>query len=265
MNKQYMTDLFSKYGAVVFFDTETTRLDAETCRVIELAAIRMEQDVAGKLYIQDKMDMFVKLPDGECIPPKITELTGITDIQLKENGNTENEVLERFAKMLGNGPAVLVAYNAQFDLAFMRAAYLRHETIDMDSFLKADYLDSLTVYRDRRPYPHKLMDAITAYKLDRKVQNSHRAIDDVEALFEVCKAMCQERDNLLTYVNIFGFNPKYGISGRKMEKVKYFSQDVTHSMQLGRTLPERCITVNRQKYKQLERKDWHMDQFEEEL
>ena len=210
--KQYMIDLFSRYRAVVFFDTETTGLDAETCRVIELAAIRVEQDVAGKLYIQDKMDMF-----------------------------------------------------AQFDLAFMRAAYLRHETIDTDSFLTADYLDSLTVYRDRRPYPHKLMDAITAYKLDRKVQNSHRAIDDVEALFEVCKAMCQERDNLLTYVNIFGFNPKYGISGRKMEKVKYFSQDVTHSMQLGRTLPERCITGNRQKYKQLEREDWRMDQFDEVL
>ena len=50
-----------------------------------------------------------------------------------------------------------------------------------------------------------------------------------------------------------------------MEKVKYFSQDVTHSMQLGRTLPERCITGNRQKYKQLEREDWRMDQFDEVL
>lgn len=35
-------EIFQKYEAVVFFDTETTGLDAKTCRIIELAAIRIE-------------------------------------------------------------------------------------------------------------------------------------------------------------------------------------------------------------------------------
>ncbi|MFR2694274.1 MAG: exonuclease domain-containing protein [Enterocloster bolteae] len=32
-----------EYKAVVFFDTETTGLDAESCQIIELAAIQIEK------------------------------------------------------------------------------------------------------------------------------------------------------------------------------------------------------------------------------
>ena len=44
------------------------------------------------------------------------------------------------------------------------------------------YLDTVTVYKDRRAFPHKLENAITEYGLANKVKNSHRAIDDVKAL-----------------------------------------------------------------------------------
>mgnify|MGYP000137852126 CR=1 FL=1 len=103
-----------------------------------------------------------------------------------------------------------------------------------------DWLDSLTVYKDRRAYPHKLANAIIAYELEDKVQNSHRAIDDVLALFEVLKAMDEERDDLCTYVNLFGYNPKYGVSGRRITGVRYepqgFSKTITRPEQ---TLPAR--------------------------
>ena len=103
-----------------------------------------------------------------------------------------------------------------------------------------DYLDSLTVYKDRREYPHKLANAIAAYNLEGKVQNSHRAIDDVAALFEVCKAMDAERADLLSYVNIFGYNPKYGVSGRRLPGVIYWPQNFNKYMQSpGYTLPAR--------------------------
>ena len=38
-----LRDVFTKYKAVVFFDTETTGLEAESCQIIELAAIRVEK------------------------------------------------------------------------------------------------------------------------------------------------------------------------------------------------------------------------------
>lgn len=63
-----LADVFTKYKAVVFFDTETSGLDADTCQIIELAAIRIEQTARGTLRMADTADMFVKLPEGEKLP-----------------------------------------------------------------------------------------------------------------------------------------------------------------------------------------------------
>ena len=87
-----------------------------------------------------------------------------------------------------------------------------------------DKLDLLTVYKDRRPFPHKLCSAIEAYGLSGKVVNSHRAIDDVLATVAVMEAMAQENDDLECYVNLFGYNPKYGIDGKPIGSVTYKPQ-----------------------------------------
>ena len=233
-----LRDVFTKYKAVVFFDTETTGLEAESCQIIELAAIRVEKTERGTLRMADSADVFVKLPEGERIPQKIVELTGITDEQLENEGITEAEAAARFTELISDGPVLLVAHNAQFDLLFIRAMLWRHKGDGEEVFEAADYLDSLTVYKERRAYPHKLANAILAYKLEDKVQNSHRAIDDVAALFEVCKAMDAERSDLLTYVNLFGYNPKYGVSGYRIWKVDYWPQNFNKYMQApSYTLP----------------------------
>lgn len=235
-----LADVFTKYKAVVFFDTETSGLDADTCQIIELAAIRIEQTARGTLRMADTADMFVKLPEGEKLPEQITNLTGITDKLLEAEGVTEGEAAARFTDMLRGGPVLLVAHNAQFDLLFSRAMIWRHVADGEELFEGADYLDSLTVYKDRRAYPHKLANAIAAYKLGDKVKNSHRAIDDVEALLEVCKAMDNERADLLSYVNVFGYNPKYGVTGDRLPRVTYWPQHFNDYMQSPYyTLPAR--------------------------
>lgn len=190
------------------------------------------------LRMADSADVFVKLPEGERIPQKIVELTGITDEQLKNEGITEAEAAARFTELISGGRVLLVAHNAQFDLLFTAEMLRRHGNGGPEALKAADYLDSLTVYKDRRAYPHKLANAILAYKLEDKVQNSHRAIDDVAALFEVCKAMDAERSDLLSYVNVFGYNPKYGVSGKRIERVAYWPQNFNKYMQApSYTLP----------------------------
>ena len=226
-----LRDVFTKYKAVVFFDTETTGLEAESCQIIELAAIRVEKTERGTLRMADSADVFVKLPEGERIPQKIVELTGITDEQLENEGITEAEAAARFAELISGGRVLLVAHNAQFDACFLRGL-LRGQKVG-----RIDWLDSLTVYKDRRAYPHKLANAIIAYDLTGKVQNSHRAIDDVLALFEVLKAMDDEREDLGSYVNLFGYNPKYGVSGRRIVGVRYEPQ----SFSKGLTRPEQTL------------------------
>lgn len=235
-----LREIFHKYKGIVFFDTETTGLDAQSCQIIELAAIRIEQTDHGTLRVADSADVFIKLPEGQKIPEKITELTGITDEMLEAEGITEAEAAARFTNMIRGLPALLVAHNAQFDLLFIREMLQRHAGDGKKLLEVADYLDSLTVYKDRRAYPHKLANAIVAYKLEDKVKNSHRAIDDVAALFEVCKAMDAERPDLLSYVNVFGYNPKYGVSGERLPRVSYWPQRFNNYMQAPNyTLPAR--------------------------
>lgn len=228
-----LREVFQKYAAVVFFDTETTGLDAKTCQIIELAAIRIEQTERGTLRMAASLDEFIRLPEGEKLPEQIAKLTGITDEMLEKQGLDEADVAHDFETLLDDaaGPVLLVAHNAQFDLLFTREMLWKYPGNGEELFEAADYLDTLTVYKDRRAYPHKLANAIVAYKLEDKVQNSHRAIDDVAALFEVCKAMDNERADLLEYVNIFGYNPKYGVNGFRLDGVTYWPQRFNKFMQ----------------------------------
>lgn len=231
--------LLDEYRNIVFFDTETTGFNAQANRIIELAAIGVRRNFEGKVEIWKEMDVYCKLPDGQKIPEKIVELTGITDQMLVEQGISEDEMAAQFAQIMAgevdadSKETLLVAHNAQFDLNFLAFLYVLQMAHDSEGpqyrerlhrFNAADYLDTLTVYKDRAAYPHKLANAIEHYGLAGKVVNSHRAIDDVKALLEVTKAMGMERGDLQDYVNIFGYNPKYGISGRHLKKVSYLQQ-----------------------------------------
>ena len=116
---------------------------------------------------------------------------------------------------------LLVAYNAQFDLNFLY--YLLRPLGLLSVLQKPRFLDALTVYRDRRDFPHKLCNAIEAYGLTG-VENSHRAVDDARAAALLLEAMAAEKDDLLQYVDLFGVHPKYGMSGKKISSVTYCPQ-----------------------------------------
>ena len=222
------------YDALVVFDTETTGLSPVQNRIIELAAIRI--DANG----EDEMDLLIKLPAGERIPEKITDLTHITDEMLETDGVGEAEAAERFAQMLRGEGILMIAHNAQFDLGFVRSFISRNRdnTPGLEqSFERADYMDTVTILKDRKAYPHKLCDAIENYGLQGQVENSHRAVDDCKALYEVVKAMYAERDDLAEYVNVFGYNPRYGVSGQRIGKVSYYAQ----SFHNNKVAPEQIL------------------------
>lgn len=52
--------------------------------------------------------------------------------------------------------------------------------------------------------------------------------------------MDAERPDLLSYVNVFGYNPKYGVSGERLPRVSYWPQRFNNYMQAPNyTLPAR--------------------------
>ena len=92
--------LLDTYRNIVFFDTETTGFNAQSHKIIELAAIGVRRGAKGEPEIWREMDVYCRLPDGQKIPEKIVELTGITDQMLAEQGITEDEMAEQFAEII---------------------------------------------------------------------------------------------------------------------------------------------------------------------
>ena len=212
--------LFSKYDRLVLFDTETTGLQYSRDEIIEFAAVVVEPSESGPRIVQE-YDELVSLSPGGFVPPKIQELTGISTADIRERGLPKTRVCRDIAEMI-RGNTLLLAYNAHFDLSFLFYMLLR----DGDpAILKGkDKLDLLTVYKDRHCYPHRLCNAIEVYGLTGKVVNSHRAVDDVIATVAVMEEMEKEKDDLEHYVNLFGYNPKYGIDGKAIGSVTYKPQ-----------------------------------------
>ena len=212
--------LFEKYDRLVLFDTETTGLQYSRDEIIEFAAVVVERRDGVPIIVQE-YDELISLSPGGFVPPKITELTGISTQDLREKGLPKARVARDISEML-QGNCLLLAYNAHFDLSFLYYFLLRNG--DPMILKGKDKLDLLTVYKDRRSYPHKLCNAIDAYGLTGKVVNSHRAVDDVLATVEVMKAMEAEKDDLCRYLNLFGYNPKYGITGKPIGSITYKPQ-----------------------------------------
>ena len=213
-------ELFEKYDRLVLFDTETTGLVFNRDEIIEFAAVVVEQQ-NGQPVVAETYDELISLTPGNTVPPMIENLTGITTQDLLERGIPKEQVCADIARMFA-GNTLMLAYNAHFDLSFL--FYLLLRSGDPAILKGKDKLDLLTVYKDRKPYPHKLCHAIDAYHLGDKVVNSHRAVDDVLATVEVMKAMEDERNDLMRYVNLFGYNPKYGVDGKPIGSVTYKPQ-----------------------------------------
>ena len=95
----------------IAFDFETTGLNPEDDRIIEIAAIKF---VNGNL-----VDRFVKLINpGRPIDPFITDITGISDDMVR-NKPIESDIVDEFLEFLTDLP--LVAHNISFDKSFLDA------------------------------------------------------------------------------------------------------------------------------------------------
>jgi DNA polymerase III alpha subunit (gram-positive type) len=110
---------------VIYFDTETTGLNYKFDRIIELAMRTVED---GK--ITDDYDEFVNI--GRDLPPKITQITGITDDDLILRGKDEAHIAEDLKNNLTPG-TLMIAHNCQFDLSFVYNLLKRHYPLEADS------------------------------------------------------------------------------------------------------------------------------------
>ena len=116
----------------VVLDLETAGFDCKKNPILELAAVFLEMDAEGLLYIEDRVHFHVNAFEGSILDPDSLAFTGIRPDNPFRFAVDEQEALETLFETLHEKikrtkceRAVMVAHNATFDQSFLKAATAR--------------------------------------------------------------------------------------------------------------------------------------------
>ncbi|MBR0180770.1 MAG: 3'-5' exonuclease [Prevotella sp.] len=159
---------------LVVFDLETTGLDLAKARIIQISYIKVNPD--GSEERDNKL-----INPEEPIPPFITQLTGVTDEDVKDKP-TFKEIAAKLAEEFTG--CDFAGFNSNgYDIPLLAEEFLR-AGIDFD-FSKCRMIDAMNIFRkmERR-------NLASAYKFycGRKMEEdfeAHRADQDTEATYRV--------------------------------------------------------------------------------
>lgn len=159
----------------IIFDTETTGLDANDDRIIEIGAVELE----NRFPTGRNFHVYIN-PQGKKVHPDALEVHGITDEFLADKPGFK-QIIDDWNEFTAG--AKLVAHNAKFDVGFFNAEFERlgFPPIDNDRVV-----DSLSLARRRHPMGPNSLDALCKrYGVDNSKREKHGALLDSELLAEV--------------------------------------------------------------------------------
>ncbi len=161
----------------IYYDTETTGINSEKDRIVELAAYDPIDDRSFCEFINP----------GMPIPEQASAVHHITD-EMVANSPSFAEVGKAFAEFIPENTVLIAHNNDGFDKFFIEAEYKRNE-LELPSW---EYLDTLKWARRYRPdLPrHALQHLREVYGIE--ANNAHRALDDVMVLYQVFSQMTDD-------------------------------------------------------------------------
>jgi len=166
------------------FDLETTGFNAGGGdSIIEIGAVLIQK---GEI-----IDSFNELVNpGRKLPPKITEVTHITDDMLVDKDNEENAI-KRFIAWFKDYP--LVAHNAKFDTSFIEMCYKKYNLGEFTNCV----IDTLELSRalDSGQARHSLSALVKRYDVEFDEEGHHRADYDAKGTALVLAKMLKKIDN----------------------------------------------------------------------
>lgn len=160
----------------VVFDLETTGLDSETDRIIEIGAQKIHKGV-----VVDEMSTFVHT-DVE-LSEVVQNLTGITPVMLEGQPSIE-EAMPKFLDFIDG--AILIAHNAEFDMGMLKASCSRLGIdIEWAAFC------TLKLARELLPdLERKNLDTLAEH-YGLTFESRHRSIGDVKVTVSILNEMIE--------------------------------------------------------------------------
>ena len=159
-------------SSFVVLDLETSGLDFKKDQIIEIAAI--------KYYNGSTKETFSRLIfPGKQLSAKITELTGITDTMLQQEGLPLDDVLKELFTFVEDMP--IICHNAAFDINFLQEKLRQYHYC----LLKNKIIDTLPLARKKinRLKGYKLSDIAEYFEISS--DRSHRALPDCHLTLEI--------------------------------------------------------------------------------
>lgn len=191
-SKPDLGEVESANDSLAFIDFETTGLDAQSDRIIEVAVFIIKCGVNANA---EHMGYSELVNPDRRLPPFIINLTGITDEMLSGVRNA-SEVLPKFLDYIGDRD--IFAYNAEFDMRFLKAEAKRiGREVNNRSFCVMEYF--------KREFPqlrsYSLDNVCAAFDITAEGA-SHRASGDAARTAKVYFAAVsgkQPRDVAIRY------------------------------------------------------------------
>lgn len=176
-------------GNLLGFDTETTGISTARDRIATVSLIERNQD-------EDTVHNWVINP-GVPMPPKASEVNGLTDEYLQKNGVAPEVGLEEVAQRLSDAMLArtpVVGFNVVFDIKILESELARHGLATLRARLGTDpfpVIDPLVLDRSLDRYrrgKRRLANVCAAYELPPR-QDFHTAEADVSATLDLLGAL----------------------------------------------------------------------------
>ncbi len=160
-------------GHLTFFDLETTGMSPTKNRIIEIGAVRIEND-GTETYFNSLVNPGVHVPDD------VVSVHGISD-QMLIGAPPFSEVGKAFLRFASD--SVLIAHNALFDLAFLQESLKR----DSLGIWDGKTIDSLKLSKKVVPglASYSLAYLEKYFGLDEEKNIKHRALSDAKTLMKI--------------------------------------------------------------------------------
>lgn len=181
----------------LYVDVETTGLNTETDRIIELAIQPFQYDADGNVYAVEEGEAWLEDP-GIPIPPEVTAMTGISDADVAGQQIDEEAVLAALWES-----SLVIAHNADFDRKMVERRFA--------PFAKKPWACS---YREvdwkafgcvGAKLPHIMANACAAF------YEAHRALDDCRAGVHVLAAAQLDGRPAMAYLLDSARKPTYRV------------------------------------------------------